>query len=85
MKTKIVSSTNLRDNLAEVLGSIDKDHPFHIITRRGKQQYAIISLDKLEDLLAANDPEYLAAIAAARQQAARGEVFALEDVFDGVQ
>lgn len=85
MKTKVVSSTSLRDNLAEVLRSIDKDHPFHIITRRGKQEYAIISLDKLEDLLAAADPEYLKEIAVARQQAAKGEVFALEDVFDDIQ
>ena len=84
MKTKIVSSTSLRKNLADVLGAIDKDHPFHIITRRGKQKYAIISLDKLEDLLAASDPEYLEEIAKARQQAAKGEVFALEDVFDGL-
>ena len=84
MKVKIVSSTNLRDNLADVLKAIDKDHPFHIITRRGKQKYAIISLDKLEDLLAANDTEYLKEITEARQQAAKGEVFALEDVFNGL-
>ena len=82
MRTKIVSSTKLRDNLAGVLKAIDDDNPFHIITRRGKQEYAIISLDKLEDLLAANDPNYLQEIAEARKQADRGEVFALEDVFD---
>ncbi|MYB40367.1 type II toxin-antitoxin system Phd/YefM family antitoxin [Candidatus Saccharibacteria bacterium] len=85
MKAKIVSSTKLRENLAAVLATIDQDNFFHIITRRGKQEYAIISLDKLEDLLAAGDPQYLEEIAEARRQAAAGEVFALEDVFDDLK
>lgn len=83
MDAKIVSSTKLRDDLAEVLNSIDKNH-LCIVTRRGKQKYALLDLDKLEDLLAASDPEYLKVIATARQQAINGEVFALEDVFGNI-
>ena len=81
MKTKLVNATKLRDNLSGVLDATDKDNPVQIISRRGKQEHAIVNLDKLEDLLAANDPKYLKEIARARQQAASGEVFALEDVF----
>ena len=85
MNAKIVSSTKLRNNFSSILDAIDKDHPFYIVTRRGKQEYAIINLDKLEDLLAASDPKYLNDIARARQQTAKGKVFALEDVFDEPQ
>ena len=81
MKTKFISATKLRDNLASILDATNKDHPVHIVTRRGRQEHAIVNLDKLEDLLAASDPEYLKDITEARQQAATGEVFALEDVF----
>ena len=81
MKTKLVNVTKLRDNLSGVLDATDKDNPVQIISRRGKQEHAIVNLDKLEDLLAANDPKYLKEITRARQQAASGEVFALEDVF----
>ena len=84
MNAKIVSSSKLRDNFASILNAIDKKHPFYIITRNGKQEHAIISLDKLEDLLAASDPGYLRDIAEARKQAEAGELFALEDVFDNV-
>ena len=83
MNVKTVSATKLRDNIASVLNSVDKDQSICIIARRGKQEHAIVNLDKLEDLLAASDPAYLAEIAAARQQAATGELFALEDTFGG--
>ena len=84
MNIKTVSTSKLRNNLADVLGTIDKRHPFCIITRRGRQEHAIINLDKLEDLLAANDPKYLKEIAEARRQVADGEIFSFEDVFGNV-
>ena len=49
-----------------------------IVTRRGKKELAIIDLDKLEDLLAANDPNYLVSIKDAR---AGTEYFRHEEVF----
>lgn len=81
MKTRLINATKLRDNLSDVLDATDKNNPVHIISRRGKQEHAIVNLDKLEDLLAASDPDYLKDIAKARRQAASGEVFSLEDVF----
>ena len=81
MKAKIVASTKLRENLSAVLDAVNKHHPFFIISRRGKQEHAIVNLEKLEDLLAASDPVYLKDIAEARRQAANGEIFSLEDAF----
>lgn len=81
MKARLVNATKLRDNLSGVLDATNKDNPVQIISRRGKQEHAIVNLDKLEDLLAASDPEYLEEIAQARRQASSGDVFALEDVF----
>ncbi len=80
MKAKVVASTKLRENLADILDAINKDQPVVIISRRGKQEHAIVDLGKLEDLLATGDPNYLKDIAEARRQAADGEIFALEDV-----
>ena len=80
MGTKTVSASELRTNLADALDAVSKDNIL-IVTRRGKKERAIIDLDKLEDLLAASDPAYLKIIAQARAEAARGEVFTMEEVF----
>ena len=66
MTTKSISASKLRHNLADALDSVGNDE-FLIITRRGKSEKAIIDLDKLEDLLAASDPKYLASIKEARE------------------
>ena len=66
MGTKTVSASDLRSNLADALESINKDDIL-IVTRRGKKERAILDLDKLEDLLATNDPVYLRKIREARE------------------
>jgi hypothetical protein len=52
-----------------------------IVTRRGKKERALVDLDMLEDLLAANNPEYLAKIKEAREST---EYLSHEDVFGGL-
>lgn len=66
MGTKTVSASTLRSNLSDALDAVSEDEIL-IVTRRGKKERAIIDLDKLEDLLAANNPEYLKAIRTARE------------------
>lgn len=80
MGTKTISASKLRNNLADALDSISNDEVL-IVTRRGKKERAIVDLDKLEDLLAASDPEYLKSIAEAREQIKKGEVYTFEEVF----
>ena len=77
MGTKTISATKLRNNMADALDSISDDEVL-IVTRRGKSERAIIDLDKLEDLLAAGDPEYLKSIKEARESK---EWFTHEEVF----
>ena len=77
MTTKTVSASNLRTHLADALDAVTNEDIL-IVTRRGKQERAIIDLDKLEDLLAATDPEYLKTITAARESK---EYFSHDEVF----
>ncbi|HEX4774958.1 MAG TPA: type II toxin-antitoxin system Phd/YefM family antitoxin [Candidatus Saccharimonadales bacterium] len=77
MGTKKISVSDLRSNLADALDTTDNNEIL-IITRRGKKEKAIVDLDKLEDLLAASDPKYLAVIKDAR---ASQEYFGHDEVF----
>ena len=80
MGTKTVSASDLRSNLADALDAVNNDEIL-IVTRRGKKERAIIDLDKLEDLLAANDPMYLKTIKEARESK---EYFSHEEVFGDI-
>jgi len=77
MTTKTVSASDLRTNLADALDAVTNEDIL-IVTRRGKKEKAIIDLDRLEDLLAAADHEYLKTIQAARKSK---EYFSHEEVF----
>jgi PHD/YefM family antitoxin component YafN of YafNO toxin-antitoxin module len=77
MTTKTVSASDLRTNLADALDAVTNEDIL-IVTRRGKKERAIIDLDRLEDLLATTDPEYLKTIQAARDSK---EYFSHEEVF----
>ena len=77
MGTKTISASDLRTNLSDALDAVNMNDIL-IVTRRGKKERAIIDLDKLEDLLAANDPNYLVSIKDAR---AGTEYFSHEEVF----
>jgi prevent-host-death family protein len=65
MGTKSISVSDLRNSLADALDAVSPDDVL-IVTRRGKKERALVDLDKLEDLLAASDPDYLARIKEAR-------------------
>ena len=77
MTTKTISASSLRTNLSDTLDAVSNED-IVIVTRRGKQERAIIDLDKLEDLLAANNPAYLKKIKEAREST---EYFSHEEVF----
>jgi PHD/YefM family antitoxin component YafN of YafNO toxin-antitoxin module len=80
MTTKTVSASDLRTNLADALDAVTNEDIL-IVTRRGKKERAIIDLDRLEDLLAANDPEYLKTIRNARESK---DYFSHEEVFEKI-
>jgi prevent-host-death family protein len=80
MGTKTISASDLRNGLADALDAVNNDEIL-IVTRRGKKESAIIDLDRLEDLLATSDPEYLAHIREARESK---EYLSHDDVFGDV-
>lgn len=77
MSTKTISASKLRNNLADALDSLNEGDVL-VVTRRGKSEKAIIDLDKLEDLLAASNLDYLKSIKEARRSP---EYFSHEEVF----
>ena len=81
MSVKTIAATKAQKNFSGLLDAVDQGTPFYIISRHGRQKYAIIDLAKLEDLLAVGDPGYLKDIAQARRQVAAGEIFSTEEVF----
>ena len=80
MGTNTISSSALRSGLSDALDAVDTDNIL-IVTRRGKKERALVDLDMLEDLLAANDPDYLAKIKESREST---EYLSHEDVFGGI-
>jgi hypothetical protein len=80
MSTKTLTVSELRGNLADSLDAINNDEIL-IVTRRGKKERAIIDLDRLEDLLAVADPEYLRIIKEARDSK---EYFSHAQVFGDI-
>ena len=80
MSTKTLTVSELRGNLADSLDAINNDEIL-IVTRRGKKERAIIDLDRLEDLLAVADPNYLSTIKEARESK---EYFSHEEVFGDI-
>lgn len=80
MSTTTVSASDLRSNLSDSLDAVSRKN-IVIVTRRGKKDRAIVDVDMLEDLLAANNPSYLATIKKAREST---EYLSHQDVFGDI-
>ena len=80
MSAKTVTVSELRSNLADSLEAVKGDEIL-IVTRRGKNERAIIDIDMLEDLLAVTNPKYLKTIKEARNSK---EYFSHEEVFGDI-
>jgi PHD/YefM family antitoxin component YafN of YafNO toxin-antitoxin module len=76
-----VDSATLRAHLSDTLDEVEKKRDYMVITRKRKAVSALISLDMLEDLLAATSHPYLKSIREARAQVKTGKVKTFEQVF----
>ncbi len=83
-KTKMVQSSTLRNNLADVINEIDAKYHYMLVMRKGQPVSAIVNLDYFEDLLAANSPKYFESIRKARESYKKGETLTHEEVFGAV-
>lgn len=82
---KTIDSTSLRNHLKDALASV-KEGQTLIVKSRGKDSAVIIDIEKFEDYLAAQNPEYVKSINEARKSKTRytpQEVFG--DLWDEVE
>ena len=66
MSTKTIDASDMRRNLSEALDAVRDNKNIILVKRRGKVESALIDIDSLEDMLAAQNPEYVKSIAKAR-------------------
>lgn len=76
-----VTTTTLRDNLADVLEEVSKNREYLLVTKRGNPVTALVNLDFFEGLLALTSPKYAESIKEAREEYKRGEIYTHEEVF----
>ena len=77
----IVSSTVLRNNLADTLVEISQKKDFLLVAKRGKITSALVNIDFFEDLIALTNKKYQESIKKAREEYRRGEIFSHGEVF----
>lgn len=83
-KTKMVQTSTLRNNMADVINEIDAKYHYMLVMRKGQPVSAMVNLDFFEDLLATNSPKYLKSIREARENYKKGEILTHEEVFGAV-
>ncbi len=76
----VVSSTTLRNNLADTLEEVKK-RDYLLVAKKGKITSAIVDIDLFEDLLALSNKKYLASIKKAREEYKKGQIFTHEQIF----
>ena len=77
----ILTTTTLRNNLADVLKEVSKKKDYLLVVKKGKITTAIVNIDLFEDLLACVDKKYLKSIRNARREYQKGEYFTHDQVF----
>jgi prevent-host-death family protein len=82
---KSVSTTDLRNNLADSLKSIEGTKNPLIIKYKGKEVFVVVDIDAYEDLLDINDKELKAEIKKGRNEMRKGKFFTTEDVFGNIK
>ena len=81
MSTKTIDASMMRKNLSEALDMVRDSKNILLVRRRGNVESALIDIDTLEDLLAAQNPQYIKSIAEAR---ASKEWYTPEEVFGDI-
>ena len=76
----VVTTTILRNNLADVIDNVDKKK-YLLVAKRGKIKSALVDIDLFEDLLALGNRKYLESIKKARKEFKRGSVYSHAEVF----
>ncbi len=84
MSTKTIDATDLRNNLADTLKSLNREDILLIRSRGKLTGKVIIDDDLLEDLLLLTDKKYLQDIRKSRQEIKKGQTYTFDEVFGDV-
>ena len=84
MSIKTIDTTDLRNNLAATIKSLNKDDILFIKSRGKLTGKVIIDDEVLEDLLLFQDTDYIKSIAKAREEVKRGDTYTFDEVFGDV-
>lgn len=80
----IVSTTVLRNNLADALKKVARKKDYLLVAKKGKITSALVDIDLFEDLLDLANKEFKASIKKARKEYEKGDVFTHEQVFGDI-
>lgn len=77
----IVTTTVLRNNLADTLKEVSSKKDYLLVAKKGKITSALVNIDLFEDLLALTNKKYLSSIRQAREEYKNKNVLSHEDLF----
>lgn len=80
----IISTTVLRNNLADSLKEVTDKKDYLLVAKKGKITSAIVNIDLFEDLLALGNKKYLDSIKKAREEYKKGNLFTHKQVFGDI-
>jgi len=71
----VISTTILRNNLADTLKEITKKRDYLLVAKKNQIKAALVNIDLFEDLLALTNKKYLKSIKKARKEYESGDFF----------
>lgn len=77
----IVTTTILRNNLADTLKEVASKKDYLLVAKKGKITSAIVNIDLFEDLLALTNKKYLNNIKQAREEYKSKNLLTHDDIF----
>jgi len=80
----IITTTVLRNNLADSLKEISGKKDYLLVAHKGKLSSALVNIDLFEDLLALTNKDYKKSIQNARKEYKTGALFSHDQVFGDV-
>lgn len=80
----IITTTILRNNLADTLKEISGKKDYLLVAKKGKITSALVNIDLFEDLITLVNKSYVESIKKAREEYKKGEIFTHEDVFGNI-
>ena len=80
----IITTTVLRNNLADSLKEISVKKDYLLVANKGKLSTALVNIDLFEDLLALVNKDYVKSIQKARKEYKAGAIFSHDEAFGAI-